>query len=186
MYTHNKMIGAKKDFCFEEFTAISFINLNKQETELVRKWRNHQNIRKWMCSQEIISPKRHFDFIRGLRDDKKIFYWLLKHKDKEYLGVIYLSRLDKVNKNAYLGIYKDPFAKVAGVGSSLIKYLINIAFRIMELHTLKLEVLEDNEKAIKFYRKCGFSQEGTLKEFIFRDGKWLNAVVMGIINQKKL
>jgi UDP-4-amino-4,6-dideoxy-N-acetyl-beta-L-altrosamine N-acetyltransferase len=43
--------------------------------------------------------------------------------------------------------------------------------------------METNERAINFYRKTGFSEEGRLKEFVFKDGKWLDVIVMGIIKR---
>jgi sialic acid synthase SpsE len=45
------------------------------------------------------------------------------------------------------------------------------------------EVIETNERAISFYKKTGFSEEGRLKEFVFKDGRWLDVIVMGIIGE---
>jgi len=46
---------------------------------------------------------------------------------------------------------------------------------------VKAEIIETNERAINFYKKSGFVKEGRLKEFVFKDGKWLDVIVMGII-----
>lgn len=61
--------------------------------------------------------------------------------------------------------------------------LQGLAFDTAHLHTLKAEVIETNKRAINFYKKSGFSEEGRLKEFVFKDGKWQDVIVIGIIKR---
>ena len=39
---------------------------------------------------------------------------------------------------------------------------------------------EINERAIKSYKKCGFTVEGVLKNEIFKDGKYYDEIIMSI------
>jgi len=41
-----------------------------------------------------------------------------------------------------------------------------------------LEVYTDNEPAIRLYKKFGFVVEGTLKQFAFRDGQFVDVHTM--------
>lgn len=175
------MINLKKDFKFQKLELINFLNLDHTEKELVRQWRNDKNIRKWMYSNHIIPPNEHNKFINGLRNNDKNFFWLVKCK-KKYVGVIYLNRVDFNHKNACLGIYSNP--ELSGAGNILMECLKKLAFGIIGLHTLKLEVIETNKHAINFYKKSCFKQEGRLKEFIHKDGSWLDVIMMGIISGK--
>jgi UDP-4-amino-4,6-dideoxy-N-acetyl-beta-L-altrosamine N-acetyltransferase len=102
---------------------------------------------------------------------------LVKNKNGEYLGVIYLNEVDFFHKHAYLGIYSSP--KLKDVGKLLMQVLKEVAFKIAKLHTLKLEAIENNKHAIGFYKKHGFSEEGRLKEFVYKNKKWLDVIVMG-------
>lgn len=158
----------------------NFVNLDDKEKEIVRSWRNTDSVRIWSLSDHIISIDEHYNFIEKLKEDKHNFYWLVKKKD-EYIGVIDLTRVDFNNKNAYLGIYSNPYLK--GVGSLLMECLKEVAFNIANLHSLKLEVIEDNEKALNFYKKSGFKKEGELKEFIYKEGKHKSLIIMGMINK---
>jgi len=180
---NDKMINLKKNFVLDDVVFINFLNLDKKEKEMVRNWRNHHDIRRWMYSNDIISRGEHIKFIKGLKEDNKNFYWLVKNKDGRCVGIIYLNRVDFNNKNAFLGIYSNPDCKLSGVGHLLIKCLKKLAFDTVQLHTLKLEVISNNKKAISFYQKSGFSEEGQLKEFVSRDKKWDDMVIMGIINR---
>lgn len=152
--------------------------------KMVRSWRNNESIRNWMYSNRIISPEEHSKFIDGLQKDNKNFYWIVRDKKGEYIGVIYLNRVDFANKNAYLGIYTNPDRKSAGAGHLLIESMKKLAFDIVDLHSLKLEVIESNDRAINFYRRSGFGEEGRLKEFILKDDTWHDIIVMGILNKQ--
>jgi UDP-4-amino-4,6-dideoxy-N-acetyl-beta-L-altrosamine N-acetyltransferase len=179
------MINLKEDFEFEDIQLLNFVNLTDNEKQLVRSWRNNENIRKWMRSRDLISPDEHIEFINRLKNDEKNFYWAAKQKNKEYLGVIYLNKVDRENRNAYLGIYVNPASEISGKGKLLIQCLKHIAFKISNLYTLKLEVMDSNERAKIFYKKYGFLEEGVLRSFIFKDNKWVDIIIMGVMNNEK-
>lgn len=178
-------VSLRRNFEFDDVFLVNFINLNNEESEMVRNWRNNENIRRWMFSDHIISQEEHIRFIEGLKKNSKNFYWVVKNKEGEYLGVVSLNRVDFKNKNAYLGIYVSPDCQQVGTGHVLITCLKKITLDIARLHTLKLEVIETNARAIDFYKKSGFTEEGRLKEFISKDGRWLDVVVMGIIKRNE-
>ncbi len=179
------MVNLRRNFELEGVPLVNFINLNDEEKEMLRNWRNHDDIRKLMYSNHIISPEEHKIFIDGLNGDNKNFYWLVKGNNGEYVGVISLNRVDFNNKNSYIGIYANPDCNLPGVGQILMDCLKKIAFEIAGLHTLKLEVMETNEKAMNFYTKSGFAEEGKLKEFVFKDGKWQDVIIMGTVNKQE-
>lgn len=167
------------DFKLKNTIGVNFINLSEKEKEIVRGWRNSESIRRWMYTNHVISAKEHADFIKRIKNDPRNLYWLLRDK-RDYIGVIYLNRVDLRNKNAYLGIYANPRRKLAGAGRTLVTSLKDIAFKALNLHTLKLEVLADNQRAIRFYKKFGFKKEGRLNNFVIRDGIYKDVLIMGI------
>lgn len=173
----------KKNINFGDFILKNFINLTGNEMIMVLEWRNHVSVRKEMYQDHIISIEEHSKFIEKLKYDDKNYYWILKNKNGDCMGTIYLNKLDFRNKNAYFGIYSNPSIK--GVGCLLIECLKKLAFDIVNLHTLKLEVIAINERAINFYKKSGFIEEGRLKEFVFKDGRWHDVIVMGILSREK-
>ncbi|MBU4444137.1 UDP-4-amino-4,6-dideoxy-N-acetyl-beta-L-altrosamine N-acetyltransferase [bacterium] len=176
------MINLRENFILGDFTVINFVTLTDKEKEMVRSWRNNEKVRKWMYSDQTITHEEHSGFIERLQSDDKNFYWILKDHNGNYIGVIYLNRVDFRNRNAYIGIYSDPDNKIPSAGKMLIDCIKKLAFDKAKLHTLKLEVIENNEQAIRFYSKSGFNIEGKLREFVNKDGKWYNVILMGIIN----
>ena len=179
------MVNLKRNFKFNNTTLINFINLTDREEYLVRNWRNNQSVRKWMYSKHRISIREHSEFIESLKKDDRNFYWLLKNKTRGYAGVISLNKIDLANKNAYLGIYKNPNSNLSELGYMLIRCLKKLAFDVAILHTLKLEVIGANKIAIRFFEKSGFSREGKLKGLFFKDRRYHDVIVMGILRKDR-
>ena len=176
------MTNLKKNFDVSGIKIKNFLNTSEDEKNMVLEWRNHESIRKWMYSDTIISPQEHISFLSNLIDDNKNIYWVAEKEDGFFLGTISLNKIDLKNKHAYIGIYSNPYNDIKNKGHLLIQCIKKLAFEIAGLHTLKLEVINNNQKAIDFYKKEGFNEEGRLKEFVFKDGYWLDVIVMGIMN----
>ena len=151
---------------------INFIELNYDEKLMVLEWRNHPSIKKWMFTKEPISLENHLNYIDSLssRDDR--VYFLVKNNE-EAVGVIDLTDIDMLNKKAEIGLYVKPNLK--GMGKLLMQRIITYAFNTLELSSLISEVFEENNSAIKLYKKFNF------KEIDKRD----NIIVMELKNENR-
>jgi len=65
-----------------------------------------------------------------------------------------------------------------GVGTALMQAAIDLADNWLNLTRLELEVFVENTPAIRLYEKCGFTVEGTLVDFAFRDGQYVDTYIM--------
>lgn len=65
-----------------------------------------------------------------------------------------------------------------GVGSALMKELVDAADNWLDIRRLELTVFSDNAPAIALYRKFGFETEGEHKAFAFRAGEYVDALAM--------
>jgi len=70
-----------------------------------------------------------------------------------------------------------------GIGTKAVKELLSIGFNDLNLHRIWLGVFKSNENAIRCYRKCGFDIYGEEKEALWKEGKWVNRVLMEILNK---
>ena len=69
------------------------------------------------------------------------------------------------------------------VGSALMQAAIELADKWLNLRRLELEVFVDNEPAIRLYEKFGFTIEGTLVDFAFRDGQYVDTYMMARVRK---
>lgn len=102
-------------------------------------------------------------------------------EDQKYIGGCGINSLDWKNSVAVVGIMiGDQNYWGKGFGTDAMKILIRFIFEQMNINKIRLHVFSYNQRAIKSYEKCGFIQEGILRQEIFRDGKYFDDIVMGI------
>ena len=71
-----------------------------------------------------------------------------------------------------------------GLGRSILKELMRIAFRELGAHRLFLDVYEDNARARHIYESLGFQYEGVMREAAHRDGHWCNLRLMSMLESE--
>lgn len=102
--------------------------------------------------------------------------------DGECIGNCGLYVIDTTNRTCELGISigdKGYWGK--GYRGEAVRVLLDYAFRLRNFRRVWLEVHAENERAIKCYGSCGFSEEGRLREHVWLDGLYAGAVMVGIL-----
>lgn len=180
----DELISAMHDeISYRKIIYKPFSLLDDNEIEALWKMRNHPDITCWMVNSEPIPFPHHLAFIESQKNQTKNFNFLAQF-NKLPAGVISLHNVDYINKSAWLGIYKNPENLTPLTGADLLDGLCNIAFNCMQLHTLKLEVISNNTRAVKLYCKAGFQQEGISRECLKRGNQFLDMIQMGIIDRE--
>ena len=59
----------------QNIKLLNFIDLKLEEKEMILKWRNHPEIRKWMYNQDEIKLEEHLSFIESLNTKEDKFYF---------------------------------------------------------------------------------------------------------------
>lgn len=65
-----------------------------------------------------------------------------------------------------------------GVGTALMQAAIDLADDWLNLTRLELNVFVDNAGAIRLYEKFGFTIEGTMVDYAFREGRYVDTYMM--------
>ncbi|RXZ84091.1 N-acetyltransferase [Paenibacillaceae bacterium] len=134
--------------------------LHQNDLEIVRVWRNNDDIRRWFLQQRLISPEeqRHwFEQYKG------------KHNDRMFMAVERSSRL-RVGTAALYNIQPElaefgrliinPARGGQGLGAELTEALCQFGFHSLKLSKIVIEVISDNYAALKIYEKYGFRKTG--------------------------
>jgi len=79
---------------------------------------------------------------------------------------------------ASLGMSVRDDMQSKGVGTALLRAAIDIADHWLNYTRLELTVYTDNIAAVTLYRKFGFVIEGTLQDFAYRNGRYVDAYTM--------
>ncbi|HEX8870965.1 MAG TPA: GNAT family protein [Lentzea sp.] len=115
---------------------------------------------------------------RTLNDENR--YTRAITEDGRFLGEVVLT-INPFNRSAGLRIFlQDGFGK--GYGTIAIKHVLDHAFGELALHRVDLEVYEFNDRAIHVYKKCGFQEEGRLRDALLWEGEFYDAIVMSVLS----
>jgi putative acetyltransferase len=93
-------------------------------------------------------------------------------------GVHVASKSPRRRHAAGIGMSVHDEFQGKGVGSALIAAILDIADNWLGYRRLELTVYTDNAPAIALYRKHGFEVEGTLRDYAFRNGEYVDAYTM--------
>ncbi|MGD1997063.1 MAG: GNAT family N-acetyltransferase [Anaerolineae bacterium] len=99
-----------------------------------------------------------------------------------HIGNVGLEQISWKDRSAELGIVigeREHWGQ--GYGTDAILTLLRLAFEEMNLHRVYLRVDADNIRGIRCYEKCGFHREGTLRDAVFREGRYHDQLLMSVL-----
>jgi UDP-4-amino-4,6-dideoxy-N-acetyl-beta-L-altrosamine N-acetyltransferase len=170
----------KMDLEFEDISKIDDL----KKLELIREWRNKEEIRKFMINDHKITKQEHKKWLDKIRNDGKYKAWFIKYKKKP-IGLAYLTEIDYENKLTNWGFYiADETMRGKGIGFATLYKLMIKVFDEMGFKKMKTTVLKNNKIAIKLYEKMGFKKEGKTKQQLMRDMERVNVIPMGILQNE--
>ncbi len=71
-----------------------------------------------------------------------------------------------------------------GLGRACTKFTLSYGFGELNLNRIYLSVLETNERAIRLYRSIGFHEEGRLRQAQFKQGRYIDVLMMGLLSSE--
>jgi len=96
-----------------------------------------------------------------------------------------LIGIDATHRTAMLGIGSGNSAYWGqGDGREAVRLLLDYAFRRRNLRRVRLWAHADNERAIGAYRAAGFVEEGRRREHVWSNGRYVDAVQMGVLRDE--
>ncbi|MDB5097429.1 MAG: acetyltransferase [Cyanobacteria bacterium RYN_339] len=109
-------------------------------------------------------------------------YLFAIHAGGELVGTTSLMQVNGKNRTATLGIsIADPAARGHGYGSETLDLLLEFGFLELNLNRIQLYVMEFNPDARRLYERVGFKLDGTLRQSVFREGKYWDEHVLSML-----
>lgn len=120
---------------------------------------------------------------KRLAEKPTSLYCLVACVDDELVGTLSLKHETHPRRrhSGYVGMSVHDLWQGRGIGSALMEAVIELADNWLSLSRLELNVYTDNDAAIHLYEKHGFEIEGTLRDYAFRDGGFVDSYAMARI-----
>lgn len=114
--------------------------------------------------------------------DHYALFGIRKLDDDQLIGFVDLSGIDATARSAWTGIgigESQHWGK--GYGTDAMRLLLRYAFDTLNLHRVNLNVFEYNPRGYRSYIKCGFQEEGRVRQVLMKAGKRYDMIYMGIL-----
>ena len=158
--------------------------------------RDAENLYKYQNDWEVTQLLGGFSKNRSMQD---IYEWIEFHRtrtdeivwviaaksDDTCLGHVGLYQIDHRVRSAEFAISignKDWWGK--GLGGQIAQLVIRYGFRQLNLHRIHITVLATNLRSIRMCEKVGFKTEGCIRHGQFRDGQYVDVLIMGLLEEE--
>ncbi len=165
----------------------ALVNLRAREmADLERntRWVNDREVTQYLAVRYQMSGLAEEAWLRAGTSAPLTFghvAFAIETKDGRHIGNCDLASVPEDRKGT-VGIMigeKDCWSK--GYGTDALTTLLRFGFDEMNLNRIALSVFANNERAQACYRKCGFVEEGRLREARYFAGAFHDEVTMGIL-----
>lgn len=118
---------------------------------------------------------------RGDHEDR-IDLSILERTTGRWIGEVVLKDLDPVNRSCGFRILIGKERDYGqGYGSEATRLMLDHAFTTAGVHRVELEVYDFNPRARHVYERAGFVLEGTKRDALAWDGRWVDAHLMAAL-----
>lgn len=125
------------------------------------------------------------DYDKAVAEGGRDGAWFAIEADGKLIGQCGLMHPNDTAQTCELGIViGDKEYWGHGYGRESVALLLDYAFRLRNYRRVWLWVHGKNARGIGAYRACGFKEEGRLREHLWSNGEYDDAVYMGILRSE--
>lgn len=148
--------------------------INKEDMSSLYKW--FSNI-EFLSTYDYVLPipmseEKVDKMLADYNEANGSIVFAIRTLDGSIIGIGGYDDIIKDNQVAtlFIGI-GDKSHQGKGYGKQALNELINYGFNKLNLYRIQLNVISFNTPAINLYEKVGFQKEGTMKDFVLRNGQ---------------
>ena len=128
-------------------------------------------------------------YLEDTNDFKKSGTFIYKAVDTETsqtVGHVSLTAINRSNRSARITrvLVGNSGQRGKGIGEQIIKAMMRIGFEELHLHRMSLGVYDFNEPAIRCYKKCGFQNDGVLRDVSRHGDTFWSLMEMSILENE--
>lgn len=117
-------------------------------------------------------------------NSKDIKLAVCEKESNKYIGNVYATDIDLINRSctSHVLIGDHDFWN-RGFAPEAYQLLLNFLFNERNINRVQALVLESNVASLKMHQKVGFKIEGTLRNSVFKNGKYQNQILLSILKE---
>ena len=158
--------------------------LESDDMEAMWRWQNDWTTQR-LGDESPELALSHDAVQRTFGPDSGFNTYIIETLDGSVIGNCGFYNYSGRNRHCSVGIWiGEAEARGRGYGTEALRLLLGYLFQQMGLHRVALTVVADNAQAIASYKKCGFREEGREREAVFKDGGWVDMLLMAVLEHE--
>ena len=157
------------------------ISAKQDELNAIAKWRN-DSLATLRTSDLTAEGKAQENWINNLSGSDKYYfvcnYDTLQEKDI-VIGYCGLDKIHPANRTAEISMLIGTEHQGKGYGKKAVDKLLDLAFNLFNLNIVFGEVYQTTDN-LKFWLKCGFKEESTLRDRKYWNGKYYDSTIFSM------
>jgi RimJ/RimL family protein N-acetyltransferase len=155
--------------------------VEEEDVELIHRWMNHPEIWHYMDYERPVSLA---DVREDVERSRRQGFPFTIAVDARPIGRIGLNQFRRRDRICALYMFiGEPAFWGKGYARDAVMALLGFAFDRWDLHQVELWTLGDNDRARGAYKRAGFEVEARLRERSWKDGRWVDRVVMSVTRE---
>jgi RimJ/RimL family protein N-acetyltransferase len=156
------------------------------DASVIVPWLNDPAISRTILHRRPLNLRNEEEFLERMsRSEQDLVLGIALKADDRLIGATGFHQIDPRNRHACFGITIGiPEAWGKGYGTEATQLMVRHAFETMNLNRVWLQVFEYNLRALRTYEKIGFKKEGVLRHENYREGRYWDTLVMGILRHE--
>lgn len=103
-------------------------------------------------------------------------------ENEKHIGNVYMTNINEINRSCVSHVLigeKEYWGN--GYAREALLLAIDYMFNERNMHRIQANVLTSNIASLKMHEKCGYKLEGTLREVVYKNGKYQDQWVLGLV-----
>ena len=156
--------------------------IEEDDYPLILRWQNHPEVWWYMDYERPFSLPDIREDAERARADGHPFVITFEGRPVGRIGLNGFRRRDRIcSLYLYIG---EPAFWGRGYAQDALMALLSHAFDRLDLHQVELWTLAANARVIRVYERCGFVREATLRDRSWKDGGFVDRVVMSVTREE--
>ena len=114
--------------------------------------------------------------------DDRLVLAVIEQKTEAMVGEVVLNDLHEENRSCGFRTLIGPDGRGKGLGTEATRMIIRHGLQTLGLHRISLEVYDFNPRARHVYDKVGFTHEGTGRDALRFEDRWIDVHYMSILD----
>ena len=163
--------------------SVSLMPILREDAGFIFKWRNSYEI---MSLDGFYRPMSQICFDEWFeqigKSSLQVVFSIRKNPNLEFIGYVEIKNIHPSFRTAEISIViGDQDQQGKGHGSQALDLCLKFCWSELNLNRLYLLVMADNQRALSCYTRVGFVKEGTLRQAVYRNGAYVDGILMSVL-----